>query len=123
MPCILTDWNSNGNKVLSIASQTAGMQGDIGTFAKDMNEEFYSILDKKTQSSNIGSMGVIMMDRVGEYEASKRIPQIIVANNFQFALNTTLDLTKGGNVKQEDVVLSREQNRSTKTAAPIITWE
>ena len=123
LPCILTDWNSNGNKVLSIASQTAGMQGDIGTFAKDMNEEFYSILDKKTQSSNIGSMGIVMMDRVGEYEASKRIPQIIVAYNFQFALKTTLDLTKGGNVKQEDVVLSREQNRSTKIAAPIITWE
>ena len=123
LPCILTDWNSNGNKVLSIASQTAGMQGDIGTFAKDINEEFYSILDKKTQSSNIGSMGIIMMDRVGEYEASKRIPQIIVANNFQFALKTTLDLTKGGNVKQEDVVLSREQKRGTKTAAPIITWE
>lgn len=102
-----------------------GFRGNIAAYADWVNTRFYNLLLQKNAAGELTgkSTGIVMMDRVGEYEASKRIPQIIVANNFQFALKTTLDLTKGGNVKQEDVILSREQNRSTKSAAPIITWE
>lgn len=123
-PCVLTDRNiNNENKTLSTSSRTAGMSGNIQDFASDMNNNFNTLLQDKTTNTNVGPIGIIMMDRVGESESSQRIPQIIIANNFQFALNPNLDLTKGGNVKQEDVVLSREQNRGTKTTAPIITWE
>ena len=131
-PCTLTDWSIYWNatkwyrKPLPGASQTSGMYGNIEGFAKTINDDFNKHLQSVTETvSKLGSMGIIMLDRVGEYESSERIPQIIIANNFQFALNPNpnLDLTKGGNVKQEDVVLSREQNRGTKSAAPIITWE
>lgn len=130
-PCTLTDWSIKGNVIygwrqfpLPGASQTSGMYGNIEGFAKTINDDFNKHLQSVADTeSKLGSMGIIMLDRVGEYESSERIPQIIIANNFQFALNPNLDLTKGGNVKQEDVVLSREQNRGTKTAAPIITWE
>lgn len=133
-PCTLTDWSIKGTTYvfgatwkrfpLPGASQTSGMYGNIERFAKTINDDFNKHLQTVTETdSKLGSMGIIMLDRVGEYESSERIPQIIIANNFQFDLKTTLDLTKGGNVKQEDVVLSREQNRGTKTTAPIITWE
>jgi len=130
-PCTLSDWSIKGHLFygwrqfpLPGASQTSGMYGDIERFAKTINDEFNTHLQSVTDTERkLGSMGIIMLDRVGEYESSERIPQIIIANNFQFDLKTMLDLTKGGNVKQEDVVLSREQNRGTKTAAPIITWE
>ena len=133
-PCTLTDWSIKGSVgwfqaewdryPLPGASQTSGMYGNIERFAKTINDDFNKHLQEVTATdSKLGSMGIIMLDRVGEYESSERIPQIIIANNFQFDLKTTLDLTKGGNVKQEDVVLSREQNRGTDSTAPIITWE
>lgn len=125
MPCILTDWNTSNGKVLSVASKTAGMQGNIGTFAKDMNEEFYKILSDKTKNGPLdGCMGLIMMDRVGESEASKRIPQIIIANNFKFELNTDIEIPEGGEIKQGDEILSRKNTRSIELPEqPTIIWE
>lgn len=125
MPCVLTDWNTSNGKVLSVASKTAGMQGDIGTFAKDMNEEFYKILSDKTKNGPLdGCMGLIMMDRVGEAEASKRIPQIIIANNFKFELNTDIEIPEGGEIKQGDEILSRKNTRSIELPEqPTIIWE
>lgn len=124
MPCILTDWNSNGNK-LTVASKTAGMQGNIGDFAKDMNEEFYAYLAELTKNGPVaGSMGIIMMDRVGENEASKRIPQIIIANNFKFELNSDIEIPEGGEIKQGDEILSRKNTRSIELSEePTIIWE
>ena len=72
--------------VLSASSPISGMGGDISTFAKQINKDFYDYL--MTQSDNgyvPGSMGIILMDRVGEADgASDVIPGIIVGNNFQF---------------------------------------
>ncbi len=89
--------------VLSASSPISGMGGDIATFAKQINKDFYDYL--MTQSDNgyvPGSMGVILMDRVGEADgASDVIPGIIVGNNFQFKqdqeTNPVLELIEAEN--------------------------
>lgn len=127
-PCILTDRNiSNGNYGLSGNMLTAGMAGNIHDFAADMNDMFGEMLQKKTANSKVGPMGIIMMDRVGENESSKRIPQIIIANNFQFKLNTSITLpfdTEGFNEASGDVVAAPERRSASEEKGEMtIVWE
>lgn len=82
-PCSLTDYNAEKSQTLSSSGATAGLKGNIGDFAKDMNTFFQNHLQSNTSGFVPGSMGVILMDRVGEDEASKYIPSYIVSNNFQ----------------------------------------
>ena len=82
-PCSLTDYNAEKSLTLSSSGTTAGLKGNIGDFAKDMNTFFQNHLKTQTSGFVPGSMGVILMDRVGEDEASKYIPSYIVSNNFQ----------------------------------------
>lgn len=100
IPCVLTDYNANNdNKTLSKASQTAGLQGNIQRFAYTINQMFYDYLQEETNGTGYtpGSMGIILMDRVGEivpvdgktYDAGNKIPGIIVANNFQHQTTAT----------------------------------
>lgn len=72
--------------VLSASSPISGMGGDISTFAKQINKDFYDYLMTQGDNGYVpGSMGIILMDRVGEADgASDVIPGIIVGNNFQF---------------------------------------
>ena len=83
IPCALTDYNSSNHKTLSSSGTTAGLKGNIGDFAKEMNTFFQNHLKTQTSGFVPGSMGVILMDRVGEDEASKYIPSYIVSNNFK----------------------------------------
>lgn len=67
-------------------------------------------------------MGIIMLDRVGEYESSERIPQIIVANNFQFTLNTEMTV-QTSTVQSSDKLLVKPATRAADTSKPIIEWK
>lgn len=127
-PCILTDRNiTNGNYGLSGNMLTAGMAGNIHNFAADMNDKFNGMLQKKTTNSKVGPMGIIMMDRVGENESSKRIPQIIIANNFQFELNQSNVLPideEGFNQSGGDVAAAPQRRGANVDSEEMgIVWE
>lgn len=127
-PCTLTDRNiNNENKILSGEMATAGMAGNIRDFAADMNNVFSQMLQTKTHNTSVGPMGIIMMDRVGEAESSKRIPQIIIANNFQFALNTSIDMRISSeeiNESKGDVIAApQRRSASDENEEMTIVWE
>ena len=128
-PCTLTDRNiTNNNKILSGEMSTAGMAGNIRDFAADMNNVFSQMLQVKTHNTSVGPMGIIMMDRVGEAESSKRIPQIIIANNFQFELNTSIDMPISSeeiNESKGDVIAAPQRREASKQGAEevSIVWE
>lgn len=63
-----------------------GTQGDIVTFAKDMNQFFYEELVKIGAQNLAGPTGIIMMDRVSNdpSDPGYYLPQIIVSNNFKW---------------------------------------
>lgn len=94
-PCSYTDvglnwfWGTNGELFsLSVSSTTAGMGGDIENFAKDINDEAYNYLLGLTQGETYspGSLGIVLMDRVG-VDKGAEIPGVIIGNNFMFELN------------------------------------
>ncbi len=135
-PCILTDRNitkgqglfaEDGNYGLSGNMLTAGMAGNIHNFAADMNDKFGEMLQKKTANSKVGPMGIIMMDRVGESESSRRIPQIIIANNFQFELNQSNVLPideEGFNQSGGDVAAAPQRRGANVDSEEMgIVWE
>lgn len=131
LPLVLTDRNiGNKNAVLSVTSSTAGMAGNIQDFAHDVNKTFNGKLQELTASDNVGPMGIIMMDRVGEVlkdgdESSKIIPQIIIANNFKFTWNdaTSVEIP-GSSYNPEDVLPARKHRTASKDVAePTIVWE
>lgn len=105
-PCSLTDCgygSTNGGQtydevwVLSASSPIAGMGGDIATYAEQINTDFYNHLLNLTSGSNYkpGSMGVILLDRVGD-DGSKgaAIAGVVVSNNFLFEMETDPDYNK-----------------------------
>ena len=106
---------------------TAGMAGNIRDFAADMNDVFSQMLQVKTHNTSVGPMGIIMMDRVGEAESSKRIPQIIIANNFQFELNTSIDMPISSeeiNESKGDVIAApQRRSASGENEEMTIVWE
>lgn len=63
-----------------------GTQGDIVTFAKDMNQFFYEELVEIGAQNLAGPTGIIMMDRVSNdpSDPGYYLPQIIVSNNFKW---------------------------------------
>ena len=135
-PCTLTDWNIKAESIfsswkrypLSGSSQTSGMYGNIETYAKMINDYFNKHLQSvTTANSQLGSMGIILLDRVGEYESSERIPQIIIANNFQFKLSETpayLNVKTSDNLNKDDILAAPAQ-RGVKGAdeGVSIVWE
>ena len=128
LPLVLTDRNiGNKNKELSVTSKTAGMAGNIQAYAHDVNKQFNASLQNLTANSNIGPMGIIMMDRVGEVlsdgdESSKVIPQIIISNNFKFQWNSSTEV-KSSTLESGDKIVGSARTRGTDSTAPIITWE
>lgn len=71
---------------LSANSEFAGMEGDIDTYAKHINNYFYKLLTDKQAAGGLGSgMGIVLMDRVSNSAetdpAGYYIPQIIWTNN------------------------------------------
>ena len=131
LPLVLTDRNiGNNNAVLSVTSATAGMAGNIQAYAHDVNKQFNTKLQSLTANKNIGPMGIIMMDRVGEVledgdESSKVIPQIIIANNFTFTWNDATSVeVPGSSYNPGDVLPARKHRTASKDVAePTIVWE
>lgn len=128
LPLVLTDRNiGNLNYELSVTSKTAGMAGNIQAYAHDVNKQFNASLQNLTANSNIGPMGIIMMDRVGEVlsngdESSKVIPKIIISNNFKFQWNSEKTV-QASTLESEDKIVGSARTRATDSTAPIITWE
>lgn len=142
-PNSLTDYNISYEKTtltsykyvkpatLSTMSSDAGMCGDIATFAKDMNNYFYDLLLKTTDSESYvaGPMGIILMDRVSADKTTtgSKIPSIIIANNFQTSQVTPAPATVSEIKKTETAF---DPNNETPLAKPrnseggmTITWE
>lgn len=136
-PCTLTDWSIKAETVISPwrryplpgSSQTSGMYGDIETYAKTINDFFNKHLQTiTTTTSQLGSMGIILLDRVGEYESSERIPQIIIANNFQFKLSDepklqTVNKVSLSSLEEGDVIAAPQRRNADKDSQFMITWE
>lgn len=135
IPCVLTDYNAaNSNQTLSKASQTAGLQGNIQRFAYTINQAFYDYLQTETNGTGYtpGSMGIILMDRVGEvvtqdgkvYDAGNKIPGIIVANNFQHKVQTAAMSVNKDNLGDEDEILAPQRRGLTNESGEMsIVWE
>lgn len=135
IPCVLTDYNANNeNKTLSKASQTAGLQGNIQRFAYTINQMFYDYLQEATDGTGYtpGSMGIVLMDRVGEvvtvdgktYDGGNRIPGIIVANNFQHKASATALSLPRRNLEEGDVIAAPARRSANGESEEMsITWE
>lgn len=127
LPLVLTDRNIVRGTELTGSSITAGMAGNIQLFAHDINKEFNTILHELTADNNVGPMGIIMMDRVGEVledgdESSKVIPKIIISNNFKFQWNSGTEV-RSSTLESGDKIVGSARTRGTDSTAPIITWE
>ena len=122
-------------------SEMSGMSGDIANYAADINKEFYDYLQTKTDGTGYipGSMGIILMDRVGEviYEtdgstiksdAGDKIPSIIVANNFQHKMDTGTPDPAAYQIPTaeyngEPVAAPKRRGASDESEEMSITWE
>ncbi len=97
-PCSNVDasvfWMWNGEmSTPSSTSTTAGMGGDIAGFSTQINTDFYNYLLGIDTDYEAGSMGIILIDRVGDGTAGENIPGVIIANNFQFDLGAEVNQT------------------------------
>lgn len=117
-----------GLKSLTSATSTSGMSGDIAGYASYINEYFYNYLQRKVEGSDFvpGPMGIILIDRVGEVEASTQIPSIIIANNFQYVLPSApdpaaLSLPRGEYTEGDEVTAKTRSN--SKNGTFTVTWE
>ena len=91
-PFYRTDYSGGGNSgnssKLTLRSEYAGMEGDIDTYAKHINNYFYKLLTDMQANGSLGSsIGIVLMDRVSDNDetdpAGYYIPQIIwTSNNF-----------------------------------------
>ena len=124
-PCRLTDYNVNNQYFLSSGDAQSGLQGNIQTFAYTINSMFYDHLQDVTSGYVPGSMGIILMDRVGETvddnDAGNKIPGIIIANNFQHETSTvTYSLPRDENGTQNSDIFASPAKRNTTNG---IVWE
>lgn len=85
----------------SFAPYWQGNIGDIGSCATDMNNYLDGVIETKGEANITGPMGVVIMDRVGETQASIDLARIIIANNFKFSLPTSKKYY-GGSAEVED---------------------
>ena len=97
-PCANVDanvfWMWSGQiSTPSATSTTAGMGGDIAGFSTKINADFYNYLLGINTDYEAGSMGIILIDRVGDGTAGENIPGVIIANNFQFDLGAEVNQT------------------------------
>lgn len=100
------------------------MGGDIETFAKKINNEFYAYLLGIDTSYEAGSMGIVLIDRVGDGDGGTNIPGVIIANNFQFDLdastNPTLSLYDEENEEAQFAPVTRSAGEEKELK---ITWK
>ena len=98
LPFHKTDYSGANATVrnLSVVSEYSGMEGDIDTYAKYINNYFYNLLLEKKASGKLSGngCGIVLMDRVSnnnkENAGGYYIPQLIWSNN-KFAANTEID--------------------------------
>lgn len=125
-PLILTDYNvANSNKAITSASQKAGLEGDIQSFANHINQYFYNLLQLEANKYEPGSMGITLMDRVEKTGVGASIPGIIVANNFQHDAAATTGYTlRKSNYEEGDKLAAPAQRgvKSTDEGVSIV-WE
>lgn len=79
---------------------SGGMGGDIVGFSADINNWFYNHILEKGVNNITGPMGIIMLDRVGESDGGKYLPQVVIDNNFKFELvqkQSDSAIEEGGN--------------------------
>lgn len=128
-PCSNTDasvFHMWGGQIAtpSSTSTTSGMGGDIETYAKKINNEFYAYLLGIDTSYEAGSMGIVLIDRVGDGDGGTNIPGVIIANNFQFDLdastNPTLSLYDEENEEAQFAPVTRSAGEEKELK---ITWK
>lgn len=127
-PCTMTDYNANSSdaKQLSASSAVSGLRGNIGRFATHMNKFFSEYLQSETNGYVPGSMGIIMMDRVGDDEYSKNIPSYIVSNNFQHdtgAQAVALSMPRSDYDQQNDGTPAAKTRSNESKGGFTVTWE
>lgn len=104
-------------------SATAGMSGDIATFASTINSEFYTHLQTVTSGFVPGSMGIILMDRVDEGKGAE-VPGIIVANNFQHKTSASaLSLPRADLEEGDEIAAPKRRSASEESDEMKIVWE
>lgn len=116
---------------LTSATSTSGMSGNIEGYAAYINDYFYDYLQRKVEGSDFvpGPMGIILMDRVGEVEASTQIPSIIIANNFQYVLPSkpadpaALSLPRADLEDGDVVAAPKRRSASEENGEMKIVWE
>ena len=81
------DINTGG--VVSAFGQ-GGVEGDIASFANDINRWFYGRLLGIGFNNMTGPVNIMILDRVlsGEETSGELLPQVIIDNNFKFPLMT-----------------------------------
>lgn len=129
-PCTFTDaavnWFWSELFSLSSSSVTAGMGGDIAGFAAQINTDFYNHLLNVDTDYEAGSMGIVLIDRVGEGTGGSNIPGVIIANNFQFDIdiekNATMGLYDEGNDEAQFAPARRGAEDSDEEEVTF-TWE
>lgn len=125
-PCTFTDaainWFWTEIYSLSSSSTTAGMGGDIAGFAADINEAFYKYLLDIDTDYTAGSMGIVLMDRVGvDYGAN--IPGVIIANNFQFEIDSELSKTMEVYDETSQTPALSAPSEYRENSVPTMVWE
>lgn len=83
---ILTDNSEDSYR--SFGPYWMGNLGNIGDYSTHINNWFDGIIEQKGEANITGPMGIVIMDRVGETQASTDLARIIIANNFKFELPT-----------------------------------
>lgn len=87
----------------------AGMCGNIGEFASQINTYFKGLLESKLQDGRLGgSTGIVLMDRVSKEGDGAAIPSIIIANNFSSDYEATDPTAPTSVIADGDTPLSRE---------------
>ena len=133
LPFHKTDYSGANTTVgnLSVVSQYSGMEGDIDTYAKHINNYFYKLLTDMQANGSLGSsIGIVLMDRVSDNDetdpAGYYIPQIIwTSNNF---VNGDVDLaTASYNIPMDEYEegdrLASPAARGVANNEISITWE
>ena len=65
---------------------TGGTEGDIASYASDINNWFYNRLLQEGIDNITGPLNIVIMDRVLEERGGQNLPQVIIDNNFKFPL-------------------------------------
>lgn len=63
-----------------------GAEGNIGDYAKHINDWLYKYVLDMGVNNITGPLGVVIMDYIGEGEGGTNLPNIIINNNFKFPL-------------------------------------